>query len=342
MAYAYGDALRQAQDAGLQAFKELYEGTLVPKGYMPSQDLMKSILASAPNMYRLYGPNLGDDWLKQYLPAEGSAITSGMRQAIQAAERASAEYRGVPPMGGGLASSYKLAGAPTLPATLGEAQHEQWELGQRGQWYDPVNKDFGAMLPSVKKALSDATAQTLVGANVAVPFEGMTFGNTAGQPKDAISLESIGLNISPGNPYSGQIMGFLNMGMLPSWELQQKARQAELQMQKQTTAKREKEAADAIPDQNDIQAEFAALAPYYDNAFDYYDDIVNNWNDVVNMVTLPKAQALLSFAENECHRIIGQPGALEKLKLKFSKAPEKRTDWIRKYIEKCRKDGVWK
>jgi hypothetical protein len=60
------------------------------------------------------------------------------------------------------------------------------------------------------------------------------------------------------------------------------------------------------------------------------------------LTALRKAQALLSFAENECHRLIGQPGALEKLKLKFSKAPESRTDWIGKYIEQCRKDGVWK
>ena len=136
-------------------------------------------------------------------------------------------------------------------------------------------------------------------------------------------------------------MGFLNMGMLPSWELQQKARQAELQMQKQIQTKKERSSR-CYSDQNDIQAEFAALAPHYDNAFAYYDDICRNWNDVVNMVTLPKAQALLSFAENECHRLIGQPGALEKLKLKFSKAPESRTDWIGKYIEQCRKDGVWK
>lgn len=341
---AFGQALASTSDMGLEALKKLYEGTLVPEGMTPTQTMIKKILGMGDTMYELYGPSLGDDWLKQYLPAEGAPITAGMRQAIQGFERAAAENRGVSDIGAGLADAYKFAGIPTLQSTIGEGQHEAWQLGQAGRWYNPYNKTFGEAIPAVQQALSAMSAEQFSNAGAAPPLGDMTFTSASTVPGVAgteqganlsLKMEPILPQLSQANSYYNQVADIEGKGMMVAKTLRDRALAEEHKLRTQ--------AGGSSANKTEVEAYLASLALKYNNPEDFQEDLMKHYEEIVQVIGEPGFRRLHDTVTEWIQGVEAQKTnprwQFWKQQVKTTPKPQKpRMDLIGEFINQAFKD----
>ena len=151
--------LKNISEMMRQAIQNVITGKIFGPRSQPTPKFAAGILDIAPGIYDLYGTQLGEKWLEQYMPAAGSMVTYPMRQAMQKYEEAMAPKRGVMMPGQELYSRYTVPqGQKTLPTQMQEASHAAWKLGQTGQWWNPMEGRI-EMMPSTMRALAGMGSQ---------------------------------------------------------------------------------------------------------------------------------------------------------------------------------------
>jgi hypothetical protein len=151
--------LKNISQMMMQAIQNVITGNIFGPRSQPTPKFAAGILDIAPGIYDLYGKQLGEKWLEQYMPAAGSMVDYPMRQAMQKYEEAMAPKRGVMMPGQELYSRYTTPqGQKTLPTQMQEASHAAWKLGQTGQWWNPMEGKI-EMMPSTMRALAGMGSQ---------------------------------------------------------------------------------------------------------------------------------------------------------------------------------------
>ena len=151
--------LKNISQMMMQAIQNVITGNIFGPRSQPTPKFAAGILDIAPGIYDLYGKQLGEKWLEQYMPAAGSMVDYPMRQAMQKYEEAMAPKRGVMMPGQELYSRYTAPqGQKTLPTQMQEASHAAWKLGQTGQWWNPMEGKI-EMMPSTMRALAGMGSQ---------------------------------------------------------------------------------------------------------------------------------------------------------------------------------------
>lgn len=151
--------LKNISEMMRQAIQNVITGNIFGPRSQPTPKFAAGILDIAPGIYDLYGKQLGEKWLEQYLPAAGSMVDYPMRQAMQKYEEAMAPKRGVMMPGQELYSRYTAPqGQKTLPTQMQEASHAAWKLGQTGQWWNPMEGKI-EMMPSTMRSLAGMGSQ---------------------------------------------------------------------------------------------------------------------------------------------------------------------------------------
>lgn len=278
--------LRTIANMQMQALQNVTQGGLLPQGMIPTQELVRTIIGLAPNVYSLYGPNLGEDWLKQYLPAAGSTITYPMRQALLAYERAMAPERGLSQTP--LAAQYNLpGGTPTLPMRATEAGHQQWRLAQEGKWYNPATGHVETM-PSVLAELAGYGVDLFGTAGAAPSIGGAAAPRGAAPTMGSFDYGTTIRGLSAENPYRRTLESITAAGSTPTLSMIQSA------LEWQAKQKPE-QATPAKPDE--AYNHLAALAAEYDNTEDYRSHLRTHASEIVAKIGPDKYQALLDNAD---------------------------------------------
>lgn len=255
-----------------QAIQNLITGNIFGSRSQPTQKFAAGILDVAPQIYDLYGEQLGENWIQQYLPAAGGSIAYPLRQAMQQYEEAMAPKRGVMNQGQELYSRYQApTGQKTLPTQLGEAAHDAWKLAQGGQWYNPM-EDRTELMPSVQRQLGSIGSQYFGTAETAQLLEDMLSG--------ASNWSAILPTLSDDNPYKGTLQSISAGGKA----------QPTSQMLMQALAFEGKKAASASgagattaakPKNEELFYKLAALATDYPNKEAYRQHIANHAGELI-------------------------------------------------------------
>ncbi len=322
-----------------QALQDLYEGKLVPEGMVPTQSLVTSILEAAPKMYELYGGAIGEDWLKRYLPQTGSTITQPMRDALLAYERAMAPQRGV--SSSPLASQYaRPAGMPTLNTRMTEAGHQQWLLGQFGQWYNPVTGQV-ELMPSVRVPLAGSLTDIYDVAGSAQTLGSARSGSKGGAGTvQTPNYQKVLNGLSAANPYRNTLQSIISAGSFPTMDLIQGALKWEADSQQAN--------APQVASGTDVLNRLASLAYEYPDRQSYVADLAKHYQEIVAKVGIDGytklIQAASTFAGKNPNLAAAssgpQPGLLKYL---FGGNVPQATpaDVVGQFIEAAKKNGTW-
>ncbi len=332
-----------------QALEDLYYGRIVPEGMVPTASLVQDILAMAPKVNALYRDWIGEDWVKQYLPAAGSTITSPMRQALLEYER------NMTPLRGGLnpqsfASMYSTpAGIPTLNTRLQEAGHTAWELGQMGQWLNPATGRI-EITPRVRSMFAEGGIPIFEAAGGAPPVGRPAQGAVAGSPGRSSGAPTLDYNkligsLSNDNPYKSQIQSVLNQGWVPTANLIGQA----IDWQNKANQKADKE-----PSPQQFGNALAALAAEYDDPAEFQQHLMLHYAELVPIIGENAFRDLYMNAAQWVGRAgqtqqskpapmtaAGQAGALFRNVFGKRQTKEPGIDAIGEFIRQMRSAGLW-
>ena len=265
--------LKNISEMMRQAIQNVITGNIFGPRSQPTPRFAAGILDIAPGIYDLYGKQLGEKWLEQYMPAAGSMVDYPMRQAMQKYEEAMAPKRGVMMPGQELYSRYTAPqGQKTLPTQMQEASHAAWKLGQTGQWWNPMEGKI-EMMPSTMRGLAGMGSQYF------------------GSAEAAQALSDI---LSGASDWSQLIE------MLPEDDPSRVAFESQYSAKTQPTMKAITDVVSSVlrqhasqkPETVELKNALAGLAPAYHTREDYLADLQKHASEIITLIGLDEYRKL--------------------------------------------------
>jgi len=265
--------LKNISEMMRQAIQNVITGKIFGPRSQPTPKFAAGILDIAPGIYDLYGTQLGEKWLEQYLPAAGSMVTYPMRQAMQKYEEAMAPKRGVMIPGQELYSRYTTPqGQKTLPTQMQEASHAAWKLGQTGQWWNPMEGRI-EMMPSTMRALAGMGSQYFGSAETAQALSDILAGASDWSQLIEMLPEDDPSRIAFESQYSATTQPTMKaITDVVSSVLRQHASQK--------------------PETVELKNALAGLAPIYHTREDYLADLQKHASEIITLIGLDEYRKL--------------------------------------------------